>query len=344
MIVVVGGGAIGLLVAGRLAQSGQQVGLLGRGVGVAALRAGPLRVQQDGHEEQVAGLVASSHAQELAAYGPVELAIVAVKGYDTAGAITALKQLRPGAVLTLQNGLGNEELLAGALGADRVLAGAITSSVVVAAPDTIQVTKAGGIGLAQVGPVAPLARWAEVLARAGFTCREYGDYRALKWSKALLNMLANATSAILDMPPDAVYADQRLVALEQAAQREALAAMDAQQIVAVNLPRYPAALLAWAERSLPLPLLQPVLRKLVVGGRGGKMPSLHGDLLRGRSNSEAEQLYGAVAAACSRLGLPAPINSGLWAIIEAITCGREPWEQYRRQPERLLAAIAEGHR
>jgi 2-dehydropantoate 2-reductase len=342
MIVVVGGGAIGLLVAASLARAGNPVGLLGRGAAVAALREGPLSLTVQGRRQTIAGIEAAERPEELAARGPIELAILAVKAYDTVGALPALDGLRPQAVLTLQNGIGNEDLLAAHLGADRVLAGAITSSTVVEGPAAITVTKAGGIGLAQVGGAAPLASWAARLREAGWSLREYADYRPLKWSKALLNMLGNASSAILDMPPDAIYAHRGLFELEMAAQREALAVMERQDWVPVNLPSYPAATLVWAEQTLPAPILQPLLRKLVGGGRGGKMPSLHGDLARGRTRSEGEQLYGAVAAEAGRLGIPAPANQKLWGTLQRIISGEIPWEHYKGQPEALLRA-SEAH-
>jgi 2-dehydropantoate 2-reductase len=336
MIVVVGGGAIGLLVAGSLARAGHAVGLLGRGATVAALRAGPLTLTTGGERATIGGIRAAEQARELASGGPVELAILAVKAYDTPGALRALDELGPQAVLTLQNGIGNEEQLAAHLGAERVLAGAITSSTVVDAAAAIRVTKAGGIGLARVGAGAPLDRWAEVLRGSGWALRTYDDYQALKWSKALLNMLGNASAAILDMQPAEIYAHRGLFELELAAQRETLAVMRRRGWRPVNLPSYPAATLAWAERTLPTPLLQPLLRRIVGGGRGGKMPSLHGDLARGRTRSEGEQLYGAVAAEAGRLGIPAPANQKLWGTLRRIMAGELSWEQFRGRPEALL--------
>src|SRR5262249_26263310 len=157
----------------------------------------------------------------------------------------------------------------------------------------IQVVKWGGIGLA---PMCAEARPAadRALARlrgAGFDIREFADYRALKWSKALLNMLGNATAAILDMPVAQIYADARLVALERRAFLEALAVMERLGAAPINLPRYPVALLAGAMRQLPAPLLSLLLRRRIAGGRGGKLPSLQMALAQGKQRSEGEFLY-----------------------------------------------------
>ncbi len=257
-------------------------------------------------------------------------------------ALPALAALGPQFVLTLQNGIGNEEILADRFGAGRVISGAITSSVEIEAPGRISVARAGGIGLAPMhaGARAASARAAAALRGAGFEVREFGDYRALKWSKALLNMLGNATAAILDMPVPQVFADRRLEALERRAFLEALAVMDHLGIRPVNLPRNPAATLALAMRWMPSGLLDPALRRLVAGGRGGKPPSLQIELARGNARSEGEFLYGAVARAALEAGLKAPVNSALWEILHAIACGDVAWDEYRGKPDRLLEAVS----
>jgi 2-dehydropantoate 2-reductase len=341
-IVVVGAGAIGLLVAGRLAQSSATTVLLARPAVAAAISREQLRIQQDGVLQLAQNLTVISDPTALAPRDrQPELAILCVKGYDTVGALPALEALRPQAILTLQNGIGNEEILAERFGAARIIGGAITTSVEVAAPGRVTVTKSGGIGLAAMNNQRAVGRWVAVLAAAGFQAREYADYRALKWSKALLNMLGNATAAILDMPIAAIYADRRLVALERAAIREALCVMDRLDIQPINLPRYPAALLAATMRWAPAALLGPLLRRMVAGGRGGKPPSLQIDLTRGNQRSEGEFLYGAVARAAERAGLAAPVNSALWATLRAIATDAVAWDVYRRQPERLLATVGD---
>jgi 2-dehydropantoate 2-reductase len=341
-IVVVGAGAIGLLVAGRLAQSSAETALLARPTVEAAIAQHRLRILEGGVVQLVEGLTVATDpaALDQCAAEP-ELAILCVKGYDTAGALPSLEALRPQAVLTLQNGIGNEEILAERFGARRVVSGAITSSVEIEAPGRIAVTKSGGIGLAPVDGRVGIGRWVAMLGAAGFQARGYTDYRALKWSKALLNMLGNATAAILDMPVAAVYADRRLVALEQQAFRESLHVMDRLGIRPVNLPCYPAALLALAMRRVPPALLNPLLRRLIAGGRGGKTPSLHLDLARGNRRSECDLLYGAVVRAAEQAGIAAPVNCTLRDTLRGIASGALAWGDYQHNPDRLLAEIAE---
>lgn len=335
-IVIVGGGAIGLLVAARLAESGERVALLARS-NAAALAQGGIALAEAGQERAIRSVQIFSDP----AAPPVrpELAILCVKGYDTPAAMDTLAQLGASSILTLQNGIGHEEALAERFGPGRVISGAITTSVDVAGEGRVAVTKQGGVGLA---PVAgqQLGALAQTFARAGFTTKTYASHQAMKWSKALLNMLGNATAAILDRSVAQVYADDALVALERQAFREALAVMDRMGIRPVSLPRYPAAPLALAMRYAPPPLLYPLLRRTVAGGRGSKLPSLLIELRRGNPRSEGRFLYGAVAEQAARLGLPAPANTALWATLQGIAEGRIAWDDYRHNPSRLIAAAS----
>ena len=338
-IVVVGGGAIGLQVVGRLAQGGLPALLLGRTAGVQALRESALTIRFPEGERSIRVEAISSLDELTSEQRHPDLAILCVKSYDTAAAIDTLRALEPHAILSLQNGIGNEERLAECFGRSRVIAGAITTSVELLNPTTVVITKAGGIGLAGLDPTIDLTPWLGAFTAAGFPVRHYSDYRALKWSKALLNMLGNAQAAILDMPIPVIYANPRLVDIDLNAVREALAVMAAMGCGVVNLPGYPAATVAAIARFTPNPILRPLMRRLVRRGRGGKEPSLLRDLRAGRTRSEGEQLYGAVAAAAAAYATPAPLNSALWRILGGIVRGEIPWEQYRGQPAQLLAAL-----
>ena len=174
-----------------------------------------------------------------------------MKADHTAGALPALQTLNAQTILTLQNGIGSEEILADCFGAGRVISGAITSSVEIAAPGRIEVVKRGGIGLAALTPDGRAAteRALATLRSAGYDAREYADYRALKWSKALLKYAGQRYGGDLLYDRRARYADARLVALERRGFLETLAVMDALGIMPVSLPRYPVRLLAGAMRT-----------------------------------------------------------------------------------------------
>ena len=105
-------------------------------------------------------------------------------------------------IVTPQNGVGNEELLAAAFGADNVVAAALTVPVDVDAQGLGVAAKGGGIAFAPVGSRSAHNWLLAAFGATGLPTRAVADYRSLKWSKLALNVVANASCAILDVLPD----------------------------------------------------------------------------------------------------------------------------------------------
>jgi len=310
-VVVVGAGAIGTWIGDRL-----------RGIGVEVVYTPRL----------------------LEAVEPVaaELAIVAVKSYDTPGAIAALQRALPSGggatILTLQNGIGNEVLLAEAFGRDAIVAGAVTVPVRREADGRIVAAQRGGLALAPLGATAH--NWlVAMLASTGVPIRVVADAAALKWSKLALNLIANASCAILDMPPEVLVADPRLFALEMRVLREFAAVMRAADLEPLDLPQYPVRALLRVVH-LPMPIARLLLASRIAKARAGKIPSLLLDLRQGRRESEVTVLNGAVASEAARLGVAAPVNASLARLLAAIAAEPTLWATYRQAPERLFAEIS----
>lgn len=268
-----------------------------------------------------------------------DLALVAVKSYDTPGAVSALERALAHSpettILTVQNGVGNEEFFARAFGADRVEAGALTVPVERTAGGGVRAAQPGGIGLAPVGQT-PHNWLVAAFEKAGLPVVVCDDYRALKWSKLALNIVANAGCAILDMLPAEMMRDPALFALELAAVRETSAVMEGLALRAVDLPRYPVRTFL-ATAALPVPVARAILAGRFAKSRGTKVPSLLLDLRAGR-RTEVGALNGAVAAAGARLSLATPVNAAFARIVEEIGANPARWATYRRRPASLIAA------
>lgn len=320
---IIGAGAIGSLVGGKLAQQGHDVLLVGRVNFANQVSQHGLTIIDAGQRQTLKNVIAVESlmaATPLLADGAEYSAIVTVKGYDTANVCLELHaaQLRPSAILSLQNGVGNEELLAQQFDQAEIIAGVINTPVSVESTGVIVVEKAQyAIG------ISPLSLYEGALneslhiklerdlQQAGFEVRCYPDARSLKWTKLLMNMVGNASSAILDATPAEVFAQDALADMEIDAWREALAVMRAAGIAPINLGSYPFKLLAPLIRWLPKTILRPLLRKQVGGARGGKMPSLHIDLAAGKPQSEVITLNGAVVKMGKEVQIATPVNDML---------------------------------
>jgi len=343
-IMVVGAGAVGCFLGARLALAGHAVTLIGRERMVEAVRGGGLALEEpDGVRQAFNVAAANSIASALSANEPYDLAFVTVKAYDTDAVAAELAQhpaLPP--LLTMQNGVGNEESLAERFGEGRVLSGAIDTPVSLPAPGRVRVHRARyKIGLAPVGraaPAIPLAGVQALLGGAGFQVDLFPDHRGLKWTKLLMNMLANASCAILDWTPAQVMEDPVTARLEACAWQEALAVIADLGVRPVPLAGYPFPILLPVARRVPASWLARALRGFVSGGRGSKMPSLQ-IALSGGKPSEVNWLNGAVARHARQLHIPAPVNSALTDLLSALSCGDASWADCRGRPE-VLAALA----
>ena len=349
-VLIIGAGAVGMFVGARLALAGHDVTLAGRPGLAEAVRAGGVTlIEPSGSRHKTAVRAvnsiaaaftrsASTSALTSVSASLYDLALVTVKAYDTADVITELQGVDAGQIpplLTLQNGVGNEVALAETFGAERIIAGAIDTPVSVPAVGQVQVHRERfRAGVAPVGEDAPVAIAAGLLQDAGFTTDLFADYRSLKWSKLLMNLLANAQCAILDWTPAQVMADPTASRLEALAWQEAFAVMAALRIRPVAMAGYPLPLLAPLVRRLPAAWLAHGLRRFVSSGRGSKMPSLHVALTAGK-RSEVGWLNGAVARYGREAGVPAPVNRALTAALAALSNGEARQEKWRGQPDAI---------
>jgi len=271
----------------------------------------------------------------------VDLAIVAVKAYDTDDAIAALQQAlgsdSRATILCPQNGVGNEEKLAAAFGADAVVACALTVAVDRTRDGAMVPSNEGGLGLAPVGKVAH--NWlVAAFEQAGIPVKVVADYRALKWSKLALNIVANASCAILNVLPERLLAMDQMFSFEVRAQRETAAVMKALGLKAVDLPRYPVRALQGLI-VLPTPVARMILASRIAGGRGRKPPSLLLDLRAAIGRTEVDVLNGAVARAGRDLGVPTPINTVFARVLDDIAHMPQLWAKYRERPQALSAEV-----
>lgn len=346
-VLVFGAGAIGTYVGGSLALAGHQPVFVERPNTVDALRERGLRLDltlderrktKDASHIDPASFRIVSTLEDALRYGPFDVALFALKSFDTSA---ALEGMRPYAdkmppMLCLSNGVSNEAAIAGVLGNDKVIYGTVTTAVARRGAGDIVLERLRGVGVAKGHPLSEKLHGA--LDKAYLNSRLFENAASMKWSKMLTNLVANPTSAILDMTAAEVFADRHLYRLEIGMLRECLAVMKAQNIEVVDLPGTPVRALAFAT-TLPLWLSKPLLARAAGAGRGAKMPSFHIDLHNGRGKSEVNYLHGEVVRAGEKHSVPTPVNQLLTATLLALTKKEIPLEEFAHKPDKLLAKI-----
>jgi 2-dehydropantoate 2-reductase len=339
-----GAGAIGTYIGGSLALAGHQVIFVENPAVVDELRERGLRLDltldkrrktNEAFRITPPSFLIVSSLDDALRYGPFDVALFALKSFDTEAALAGMKAYadRIPPVLCLSNGVSNEPAIARMLGSDKVIYGTVTSAVGRRGAGDSVLEKLRGVGVAKGHPLS--GKLNSALDKAFLNSQLFDDAASMKWSKMLTNLLANPTSAILDMTAAEVFGNRDLYKLEIAMLRECLAVMDAQHIKVVDLPGTPVRALAFATK-LPLWLSKPFLSRAAGAGRGRKMPSFHIDLHAGRGRSEVQYLHGEVVRAGEKCNVPTPVNKVLTETLLALTNKEIPLEEFAHRPEKLL--------
>ena len=295
-VAVLGSGAMGSLYGGRLAESGVDVTLVDvRREHVETIRSDGLRISTGDGVETV-GVEATTDPESV---GPVELVVVFVKSTATATAMADADEagLHEGAdVLTLQNGLGNPETIAGYVPEERVIAGVTAHGATLEEPGHIF---HAGRGPTRIGRYAAdngdrVAAVAGALRAAGFETEVTGDVEAAIWEKVLVNVGINAPTALARVTNGklASTAPGRRVVEGAVAEAAEVARAEGHDV-----------------RE------DAVEHVLAVADETGENRSSMLQDVEARRRTEIERLHGAVVDRAERAGIDAPVNRTLAELV-----------------------------
>ena len=303
-IAVIGAGAMGGSYGGLLAVAGEEVGLVdARTDHVEAIRSGGLRVS-GAVGEHVVRLPATSSPEGLEPSGGgwADLVIVFTDSNATREAARGAGHLLgpEGFAITFQNGIGNVETLQEELGAERVLGGSSMCSALVEAPGHVVMTHRGPTSIGELDGrrTNRLQRVAAALERAGFEVQVKDDVNARIWTKFIINSAVNALCATTGLRVGEVGRLAEMDALQDRILDEAFALVRAREI-----PVAEADVRAGIKRSCRLRFSRPSMLQHVEAGR----------------RTEIDAINGALVRESHKLGLAAPYNEALTALLK----GRE---------------------
>ena len=336
-ILIIGSGAIGTFIGGALIRAKQDVVFFDLPNVVERITTQGLKVEGIGEDIIVENPRAISRFEKDDHY---DLAVVSVKSYSTAAAISGIPDNLPQKVLSFQNGIENEDILAAKFGKQKIIAGTITYPVAYPEPGQVKIeNQKGGLGFAPMDPALNIDEIPGIFEKTGLNVAVYDDYRSMKWSKLMLNIVCNASCAILGMTPGEVFSDRRLVWIERESILELLRVMKKKNIKPVDLPGYPVQLMKTAYTFLPASILKLILYKKIEKSRGKKKPSLLIEVERGSKLTEVGMYNGAIVRAAEKIGLKAPVNKVLTDTLDGITSGDLQWEDFREKPKKLYEKI-----
>ena len=313
-ICILGAGALGCAIGGVLTEAGNEVWLVNRGQAhVDAMNRHGLTMRDKGVDRSVK-VHAATHASGVdLGSGPVELVIVLVKSFHTREVIESAACIVSDntVVLSLQNGLGHEDVLADVVGKNRVLAGKTYAGGVMLAPGHIiagtqgKETIIGELAGALDAVASPRAQHiADTFEKAGLATTVSTDIMQTIWEKLLVNVATGALSAITKLPYGLLYQVPEVEACAVAAVAEAMAVAQASGItLTTTAPHAP-----WvkAAAGLPFEFKASMLQSIEKG-----------------SVTEIDFVNGAVVTQGRKYGVPTPVNQTLVACLKGLEHGLE---------------------
>jgi len=293
---VVGPGAMGCLFAAHLKRSGYDVALLDyKPERAAHINAQGILVEGVAGEHRVDVPVMTGRGPE----NP-DFALFCVKSYSTMKAARAIAPWLSSetVVVTLQNGIGNLELLGEIFGTDRVIGGVTAEGATLISPGRIRHAGRGQTALGPEKDGGPARRLASALNRAGFQARTVENVDALLWGKLIVNVGINALTAITRLQNGRLLEfDGTLYVMEEAV-KEAVAVAEAKRI--------------------KLPYSDPIGRvKEVCEATAGNIASMLQDVRREKT-TEIEAINGAIVHHGKELNIPTPVNATLTSLVKTI--------------------------
>jgi 2-dehydropantoate 2-reductase len=296
---VVGCGAVGSLFAANLAQLED----------VEVWAYDPAREHVDAINEHGLRLtgVGEVHGRvnattEAADLPECEFGIVATKAMHTSSAIQATASVfANGCVATVQNGLGNEEVLAEHV--ERVIRGTTFPAGKVIAPGRVQWDVAGdttfGPFESRPAPLGEIERLAEACTRAGMPAWAVADARGPQWRKVIFNAATNPIGALTGLTHGRVCEDPQLRRLVTGLVDEGKAVAAAQQI---ELDADPEDLIDHAAKP-----------EVAYDHKASMLQDVEA-----RRPTEIDYLNGGIVRFGDELGIPTPLNRAIWALVKGL--------------------------
>jgi 2-dehydropantoate 2-reductase len=236
---------------------------------------------------------------------PIDLVLVMVKSHQTAGVATPIAcVLHPGGVvITLQNGVGNVDILSQAVGAERVTQGVTAQGATMLGPGMVRHAGAGHTTIARLPARAALIEeCVRLLTQAHIETTITDSADSLMWGKLAVNAGLNPLTALLEVPNGDLLVQPQRTQLMVAAAREVEAVAAAQGI------------------RLPYSDVAAHVRD-VARATGANVSSMLQDMRR-QVPTEIDAICGAVVHYGARYHVPTPINAALFALVKAKEAGQ----------------------
>ena len=297
-ILIVGTGALATLFAARFSSAGLQVTMLGSWKhALDALNTKGARLLLPDGSWLVSPVLATNDPADCL---DSDLAVVLVKAWQTQRSVRQLAACLPAdcLVVTLQNGLGNHQILAESLGSQRVVLGVTTTGATLLEPG---IARLGGEGLVSLGFHPRHAEITGYFQQASISCEVVADTQSLIWSKLVVSAAINPLTALLRIPNGELLNRPMVRDVMSALIRETVNVASAQGIK-----------LAYDD---PWSVVEQVVR-----ATASNHSSMFQDIQRG-APTEIDAICGEIVQIGEASGMQVPVNTLMWQLIHSMPPG-----------------------
>lgn len=296
---IVGAGAMGGFFGARLLQAGQDVSFIDVSeTTLQAIRSQGLRLVTPTENIRLWPIIDQASAYT----DPFDLLLIFTKGFHTAAAIAGVRHLLSPLtwVMSVQNGLGNIEAIAGVVQPDRIIVGVTNFPADLRAPGLVHSVGHGHVRIwcHQGQASSAVAEIATMFDNAGLSCIADPHVQEAIWEKLAFNVALNSICAVTGLPVGALTADNRAVALVGGVVDEVTAVAQAHGLH-LNKARINAAIAQ------------------ACASHGDHKPSMLQDLESG-SRTENDLIAGAVVAYAARSATAAPVTNCLYSLVRLV--------------------------
>ena len=299
-VAVVGAGAMGSLFGALLAEAGNDVWLYDIWQEhVQTINQTGLQIERDGSTRAVE-IKATNDPRQI---GPADLVIIFVKSSRTQSAAEIAQSIAgaDGSVMTLQNGMGNADMITEFIAPERILAGTTSHGATLLGPGNI---RHAGSGPTTIGPWAATKdgwvraeQFTDFFNRAGIQTEAVADVRSVVWNKLLINIGINAITALTNIKNGQILDLEITQELSRAAVREAV---DVAQ--KLNVKVY--------DDAMDIVFKVAEATALNRSSMGQDVDNLR--------PTEIAAINGYIVREAKRLGMAAPVNFTLTALVETL--------------------------
>jgi 2-dehydropantoate 2-reductase len=293
-----GTGGTGGYFGGLLARAGEEVTFIARGAHLEAIRKNGLAIKSVLAGDFTIPAKATDNTNDI---GPVDCVLFCVKAYDNAAAADQIRPLigSETVVLSVQNGIDNEEQIGKVVGPEHVVGCASYVSSTIDSPGVIAQTAGPGkivLGEMQGGTSPRTEALQSTMQNSGITAELHTDIQVALWQKFLAICGVNGITALTRLPMGDILASEETCNLMKGTMQEVEAVARAK---GVKLPD------GCADQSMDFfSSLEPSIRG-----------SMYYDLAAGR-RLELDVLNGTVVRLGSTHGVPTPFNFAIYAALK----------------------------